>query len=115
MDIFGVGPLELAFLLILAIIILGPKEMLKLGKSAGKLLYKIQTSDSWASIKKVSRDISSLPYRLAREAGLEELEKQIKDQSIGTIGNPNTLNEESEDGSFASWTSSKENDDEKNI
>jgi Sec-independent protein translocase protein TatA len=103
MDILGVGPLELAFLLILAIIILGPAEMLKLGKSAGKFIYKIQTSDMWASIKKVSREISTLPYKLAREAGLEEIEQQLKDQTIGV---PFTSN--LKETNFSSWTTNPE-------
>lgn len=40
MDILGVGPLELIFILLLALIIMGPKDMVKSGRTIGRFLRK---------------------------------------------------------------------------
>ena len=79
MDILGVGPLELLFILLLALIIMGPKDMAKSGKTIGRFLRKIVTSPSWHAVQHTSREIRNLPNRLIREAGLEEMKDQLPD------------------------------------
>jgi len=77
MDILGVGPLELLFILLIALIVLGPKDMVKSGKTIGLFLRKIVTSSSWQSIQQTSREIRNLPTKLIREAGLEDINDQF--------------------------------------
>jgi Sec-independent protein translocase protein TatA len=77
MDILGVGPLELLFILLIALIVLGPKDMMKSGKTIGMFLRKIVTSSSWQSIQQTSREIRNLPTKLIREAGLEDINDQL--------------------------------------
>jgi len=77
MDILGVGPLELIFILLLALIIMGPKDMVKSGRTIGRFLRKIVTSPSWHAVQKTSREVRNLPNRLIREAGLEEMKDQL--------------------------------------
>jgi len=77
MDILGVGPLELLFILLIALIVLGPKDMVKSGKTIGLFLRKIVTSSSWQSIQQTSREIRNLPTKLIREAGLEDINDQL--------------------------------------
>jgi Sec-independent protein translocase protein TatA len=36
MDFLGVGPLELLFILLIALIVLGPNDMVKTGRTLGK-------------------------------------------------------------------------------
>jgi sec-independent protein translocase protein TatB len=79
MDILGVGPLELIFILLLALIIMGPKDMAKSGRTIGRFLRKIVTSPSWHAVQKTSQEIRNLPNRLIREAGLEEMRDQLPD------------------------------------
>ncbi len=81
MDILGVGPLELLFILLIALIVLGPKDMVKSGKTIGLFLRKIVTSSSWQSIQQTSREIRNLPTKLIREAGLEDINDQIPNPS----------------------------------
>lgn len=78
MEILGIGPLELLFILILVLIIFGPKEVEKTGKTVGKSLNKFIRSDTWRTINRTSQEIKTLPDRLMREAGLEDLEKTAK-------------------------------------
>ncbi len=77
MDILGIGPLELLLILIIALVVLGPKDMVKAGRTIGRFLRVIVTSDTWKVINQASRDIRNLPNRLIREAGLEDLRKDI--------------------------------------
>lgn len=77
MDFLGIGPLELLFIVIVALIVLGPKDMVKAGRTIGRSLRKIVTSPSWRAIQQTSRELRQLPNRLIREAGIEELQKNL--------------------------------------
>lgn len=77
MDILGIGPLELIFILIIALIVLGPSDMVKAGRTVGRFLRKLVTSPGWRAVQQTSRDLRYLPNKLIREAGLEELEKDL--------------------------------------
>ncbi len=72
MDFLGIGPLELLFILIIALLVLGPKQMVKTGGTIGEYLRKFVTSDSWKAIRMAQREMRSLPNKLAREAGINE-------------------------------------------
>jgi sec-independent protein translocase protein TatB len=72
MEILGIGIPELVFILLIAIVILGPKDMQKAGKTIGTWLNKIALSSTWKDIRGASRRISTLPNELMREANLEE-------------------------------------------
>jgi Sec-independent protein translocase protein TatA len=80
MEFLGVGPSELIFIFILALIILGPKDMQKAGKTIGKWMRDIVTSDGWKIFQQTSREIRTLPTRLMREANEEvsKLDNEIK-------------------------------------
>jgi len=84
MEFLGVGPSELIFILIIALIVLGPKDMQKAGKTLGKWMRNIVTSDGWKIFQQTSREIKALPNRLMRDANDE----------INQIGNElnNTIN-----------------------
>jgi sec-independent protein translocase protein TatB len=78
MDILGIGPLELFFIIVIALIVLGPKDMVKAGRTIGKNLRKVVTSENWRTIQQASNEIRTLPNRLMREAGLDEVQKDLK-------------------------------------
>jgi sec-independent protein translocase protein TatB len=80
MEILGVGAPELLFIIIIAIIILGPRDMQKAGKTIGRFLNKLIRSDGWQMFQKTSAEMRNLPTRLMREANLEmqEAEKDIR-------------------------------------
>jgi len=79
MEILGIGPTELLFIVVLALIILGPRDMQKAGRTIGKWLRQVVTSDGWKLFQQTSREIQTLPNRLMREAALEELKEVEKD------------------------------------
>lgn len=75
MDILGIGPLELLFIFLIALIFLGPTDMVKAGRTLGRMMRKIVTSDAWREITR----LRTLPNQLMREAGLEEGLKELND------------------------------------
>ena len=74
MEILGIGAPELIFIIIIALIVLGPKDMQKAGKTIGKWLRDTVTSDSWKLFQQTTRELQNLPNRLMREAN-EDLNK----------------------------------------
>jgi sec-independent protein translocase protein TatB len=78
MDIFGIGLLELVFILIIAMIVVGPRDLGKVGRQLGRFLNRMYKSESWRMLNDASRTLRNLPNRLAREAALEELDS-VKD------------------------------------
>jgi Sec-independent protein translocase protein TatA len=72
MDFLGVGPLELIFIFILVLIIFGPNDIVRAGKSLGRFLRKVVTSDGWKAFQQTRKGMGDIPTMLMREAGLEE-------------------------------------------
>jgi Sec-independent protein translocase protein TatA len=81
MEILGVGPLEFLFIIIIALIVLGPSDMVKAGKTLGKFLRNLVTSPTWSAIQQTSRELRYLPNKLIRDAGLEEVKQDLQEIS----------------------------------
>ena len=62
---------------------LGPKDMQKAGKTIGKWLRDIVTSDGWKMFQQTSRELRTLPNRLMREANdeLKQIGKELNNAS----------------------------------
>lgn len=97
MDIFGIGPTELIFIILIALILFGPKEMEKTGRTIGRWLRDMTKSDGWRAFRDTSREIRNLPNRLMREANIEELK-----QEVGEIGKE--IEESADVKGFGTWS-----------
>jgi sec-independent protein translocase protein TatB len=106
MEILGIGPLELLFILLIALIILGPGDMVKAGKTLGRFLRKIIISPEWQTVQKASRELKYLPNRLMREANLEDISKDLNE--INKIGKDITREVKSVEVDLSSWTTPPE-------
>jgi len=82
MDFLGIGVPELFFVILIAIIVLGPKDMQKAGKTIGKWMRKVVMSPECQEIKNASNRIKTLPNQLMREASLEDFEEYKRDLGI---------------------------------
>ncbi len=82
MDFLGIGPLELVFVLILAMLVLGPDELAKTGKTVGRFLSKAAKSETWLAVRSFSKEMRNLPTKLAREANIEEYLKEHPEKKI---------------------------------
>lgn len=80
MEILGIGPSELLFIIIIALIVLGPRDMQKAGRTVGRWLNSLVRSDGWKAFQQTSREIRTLPTRLMRDANMElaETEREMR-------------------------------------
>jgi Sec-independent protein translocase protein TatA len=83
MDFLGIGPLELLFILLIALIIFGPKDIVKTSRVIGRFLRKLVKSPGWQSVQQTSRELRNLPNKLMRDAGLEEMQEELN--QIGNL------------------------------
>ena len=80
MEILGIGAPELIFILLIAIIVLGPKDMQKAGRTIGRWLNQFIRSDGWKVFQRTSAELRNLPRNLMREANMEmaEMDKELR-------------------------------------
>ena len=76
MEIFGIGASELVFIILIAIIVLGPKDMQKAGRTIGRFLNQLIRSDGWKVFQRTSNELRNLPRNLMREANMEMMEAE---------------------------------------
>lgn len=79
MEIFNIGIVELVFILLLMLVLLGPEGMLKTARNIASLVRKILHSPIWADLMRINQDFQEMPTRLMREAGVDEIKKEIAD------------------------------------
>jgi sec-independent protein translocase protein TatB len=85
MNIFGIGTWEILIILVIILLILGPEDLQKTGRTIGRWINKVTRSEGWSAITAISREVRGLPSRLAREAQLDDLKDQIDlDKQIGS-------------------------------
>ena len=110
MNIFGIGPLEIVFVLIIGILVLGPDGMISAGRKMGKFLRSIIKSNWWQNVRKGVSEIQYLPQRLMREAELEELNelRKLTKEEFPKIGGQDLFDSSSWSGSPNPGSKSKE-------
>jgi sec-independent protein translocase protein TatB len=97
MEFLGVGPTELLFIIIIALIVLGPKDLAKTGGTVGKWLNNLIQSDGWKAIRKTSDELRRLPTQLLRDDNLKkfltpEEVQQAADQNRDELARPAATN-----------------------
>lgn len=78
MEIFNIGFGEIFFILLIALILLGPSEMTKAARGLGKFLRQLIRSPMWNEVVTTSRQLRDLPNKIIREANLEESLEEVK-------------------------------------
>lgn len=86
MDLLGVGPLELVFVLLIVFLVIGPNDLAATGKKIGRFLSAVRKSEFWRGVNQISKEVRTLPNTLMREAELEDLQKDL-DKDAKTIRN----------------------------
>jgi sec-independent protein translocase protein TatB len=99
MEILGIGASELIFIILIAIIVLGPKDMQKAGRTVGRWLNQLVRSDGWKVFQKTSTELRNLPRNLMREANMElrDVDQELKEirRSIDPRQYPSTARDAS--------------------
>ncbi len=102
MEFLGIGPFEFIIVLAIALIVLGPGDMVKAGRTIGRFLRRVVTSPEWKTVQKASRELRYLPNRLMREASLEEITNDLSD--INKIGKELSADVKKVELDVSSWT-----------
>jgi Sec-independent protein translocase protein TatA len=78
MELFGVGPLELALILILALVFIGPKDLVVYSQKLAQWIRKLTQTSEWKDVVKTTREIRKLPDDLMHESGLDVELRKLK-------------------------------------
>jgi len=76
MELFNVGALEFLFILLLALIVLGPRKAVQTAGEIGRWVKKLFESEFWLDLQKTSREFQDLPRKVMDEA---EIQKTIEE------------------------------------
>ena len=77
MEILGIGFGELLLIVLIILILFGPKEMVKTGRTLGQWLNRIMRSPTYQILTKTGQELKELPVKLMREANVEEYKKDF--------------------------------------
>lgn len=81
MDLLGVGPLELGLILLIVFLVVGPNDLAATGKKLGRFLSTVKKSEFWRGVNQITKEVRTLPNTLMREAELEDLKKELEQDS----------------------------------
>ncbi|GEM_PF-920877 len=87
MDILGIGIPEFFLIVLLVLILLGPKDMVAAGKNMGRWLNQAINSPTYKLLTRTGQELKNLPRNLMREANLEDASKEF--EQIGKKVNEN--------------------------
>lgn len=77
MKIFNVGVLEIFFILLLAMIVLGPKKAVETAGDVGRWIKKLMKSQFWKDLMMTSREIQDLPKKFMDEAEIQRTIEEL--------------------------------------
>lgn len=95
MEIFNIGPLEFLLIAVIALIVLGPEEMMANARRIGKWVSKVVRSPMWREVVGTSKELRDLPNKIMREAQMEETVEELKKFNTSRIS-INDLEKEAE-------------------
>ena len=110
MDLLGVGPLEFLFLILIALIVIGPRDLGKAARFIGRFLNRLYRSETWRMLTETSRKLRNLPNQLAQEAALEDSLEEM-DQTIREVGQKITQDIRTLDDDLQAWKKPLSNSD----
>ena len=64
MEFLGIGPLELLFIIVIILMIVGPKDVARVSRMIGHALNRLYRSDNYKLIQKASSELRNLPQEL---------------------------------------------------
>lgn len=81
MEIFGIGPLELILIVVVALVVLGPKDMIATSQKAAIWLRKLRNSEIWTTTK----EVMDIPKQVMKETGLDKEIRELQSLSQKTF------------------------------
>ncbi len=82
MSFFGVGPLELLVVLVIALLVVGPNDLVAFARKMGKWLRKLRHTEAWQGVVRASWELQHWQERLWEETGLRDIRLRRPEESI---------------------------------
>ncbi len=118
MEFLGIGPVELLFVVIILLLVMGPTDLVEFASKLGTNIRKMRQSPTWNTIVKTARTLRNLPNTIADETGVNDLKKDLLrgTEFSNSIGNPGRQEKWGQTGpqggdSFAAWTTPPDSSD----
>jgi sec-independent protein translocase protein TatB len=83
LNIFGIGPLELVGIMVLLLLLFGPKDLVRMAREAGALINRLTRSEGYQTIQQASQEIRNLPQKILRETELDAVQQELKGETKG--------------------------------
>ncbi|GAP12322.1 Sec-independent protein secretion pathway component [Longilinea arvoryzae] len=77
MDFLGIGLPELGLILVIVLIVLGPKDMVNTARRLARTIRLLTQSEFWRTTREAWKMAQELPNELLRESGLEETREEL--------------------------------------
>jgi Sec-independent protein translocase protein TatA len=81
MNIFGIGFPELLLIFVIALIVLGPRNMVSTSRQLSRAIRKFITSNTWKSIINSTQEIRNIQDKIINDTGLPETLKTLQDST----------------------------------
>jgi Sec-independent protein translocase protein TatA len=83
MNFLNLGIGEILAIIIIALVIFGPDNMVKTAKEAGTFIRKVAKSPYWQEVWATRRELEELPKMIAKEAQLDETLRELDRETKG--------------------------------
>lgn len=78
MEILGIGLPELGLILVIILLVLGPKDMVNTSRRIARTIRMLTRSEFWRTTREAWKMAQELPNELLRESGLDETRGEIE-------------------------------------
>ena len=86
MSFLGVGPLELLLVLVIALLVVGPRDLVNFARKFGVWLRKVRRTETWQNMMRASWELQHwqerLQEQLMEESGLREIRLRRPEESL---------------------------------
>lgn len=77
MDFLGIGPTEFIFVVIIMLIILGPKDTVKSWRRIGEMIRSLINHPMFRQVQDARQDLTKLGDKILKESGADELKETL--------------------------------------
>ena len=87
MRIFNVGIREVILLLVIMLILFGPRQMQENARNLAKWIRKLVRSDTWRTFLGLVDDVNTIKEEVIRESGIREVQDSLRgvNRQLGEI------------------------------
>ena len=87
MRIFNVGIREVILLLVIMLILFGPRQMQENARSLAKTIRRFVRSDTWRTFLGLVDDVNTIKDQVIRESGIKEVQDSLRgvNRQLGSL------------------------------